>query len=126
MINWTVRLRNPAFLATFIPQLGTVVGSIAYLFTIDWADPMAVQEAITACLFALLGAIGMAGSTNDPTVEGMSDSTRALSRQEPAPNALAELAAPVPEDERVELEEVKRKLDSNHADHWTGGDDDGQ
>lgn len=81
-INWTVRLKNKTFWLTAIPALLLLGSQILALFGVTWDyTPLAQQlSAITGTVFGILTLIGI---VNDPTTDGVSDSTQALTYTEP-------------------------------------------
>lgn len=81
-INWTVRLKNKTFWLTAIPALLLLGSQILTLFGVTWDyTPLAQQlSAITGTVFGILTLIGI---VNDPTTDGVSDSTQALTYTEP-------------------------------------------
>ena len=81
-INWKVRLKNKYFWLTIIPALFLLVGQVLRAFGIDYdtdAASAAVVDVINA-IFALLSAFGV---VVDMTTQGISDSDRALTYDEP-------------------------------------------
>ena len=81
-INWTVRLKNKTFWLSAIPALLLLGSQILALFGVTWDyTPLAQQlSAITGTVFGILTLIGI---VNDPTTDGVSDSTQALTYTEP-------------------------------------------
>lgn len=81
-INWIVRLKNKTFWLTAIPALLLLISQIAALFGFTWDyTPLAQQlSAICGTVFGLLALVGV---VNDPTTDGVSDSSQALTYQSP-------------------------------------------
>lgn len=81
-INWTVRLKNPAFWLTAIPAVLILVGQVLELFGIHWdLTPVGQQiSAITGTVFSVLALLGV---VVDPTTAKLSDSPQAMTYQEP-------------------------------------------
>lgn len=81
-INWTVRLKNKTFWLTAIPALLLLGSQILALFGVTWDYTSLAQQlsAITGTVFGILTLIGI---VNDPTTDGVSDSTQALTYTEP-------------------------------------------
>lgn len=81
-INWIVRLKNKTFWLTAIPALLLLISQIAALFGFTWDyTPLAQQlSAICGTVFGLLTLVGV---VNDPTTDGVSDSSQALTYQSP-------------------------------------------
>lgn len=89
MINWTVRLKNKAWWLAIIPAIALLVQSVLQLFGITWdyAELVGKLAAIVEAAFSVLVIIGV---VSDPTVQGLSDSARALQYSVPAPNVYEE------------------------------------
>ncbi|MBR5485161.1 MAG: phage holin [Oscillospiraceae bacterium] len=87
-INWKVRLKNPVFWVQIAAAL--FVPILAY-FGLSWED-MTTWGAIWALLVKavknpvvlLSAAVSVFNAINDPTTAGMSDSTRAMTYNQPA------------------------------------------
>lgn len=81
-INWIVRLKNKTFWLTAIPALLLLISQIAALFGFTWDyTPLAQQlSAICGTVFGLLALVGV---VNDPTTDGVSDSSQALTYTKP-------------------------------------------
>lgn len=84
-INWTVRLKNKTFWLTAIPALLLLGSQVAALFGFNWDyTPLAQQlSSICGTVFGLLALLGV---VNDPTTTGVSDSSQALTYQNPKKN----------------------------------------
>lgn len=82
MINWKVRFANEKFWLAFIPAALLVVSLILDLFgvKIDFGEIGNKLVAIVKAVFALLTIMGI---VNDPTTDGLTDSKRAMTYQEP-------------------------------------------
>lgn len=81
-INWKVRLKNKYFWLTIVPALFLLVGQVLKALGINYdtdAASSAVVDVINA-IFALLSAFGV---VVDMTTQGISDSDRALTYDEP-------------------------------------------
>lgn len=81
-INWKVRLRNKTFWLSLIPAVLLLVQVVAAVFgyTLDLGDLGNKLLAVVNALFAVLSILGV---VTDPTTKGVSDSTQALSYEEP-------------------------------------------
>ena len=82
MINWKVRIRNKVFWCELIPAIALVVQAVASVFgyTLDFTTLTGKILAVIDAVFALLMILGV---VTDPTTEGIGDSKRALSYEEP-------------------------------------------
>lgn len=82
-INWKVRFKNKTFWLTAMPALIVLIGFVLKIFNIEIDVDLLTAEAesIVYAVFALLSAIGV---VVDPTTEGVTDSARALTYEEPA------------------------------------------
>lgn len=82
MINWKVRIKNKAFWVALIPAVALVVQAVAAVFgySLDLSTLVGKILAVVEAVFALLVVLGI---VVDPTTEGVYDSRRALSYEEP-------------------------------------------
>ena len=84
MINWALRLRNRTTLLALVSAAVVFAYSVAQALGLDLpVGQQQVMDAVTSVL-AVLAALGV---VVDPTTEGVSDSTRALTYDEPAPTS---------------------------------------
>lgn len=81
-INWLVRVRNKAFWVVIIPAVLLLIQAIANVFglTIDLGDLGNNLIAVVNGAFVVLSILGI---VVDPTTNGVSDSDRALTYNEP-------------------------------------------
>lgn len=81
-INWLVRVRNKAFWVAIIPAVLLLIQAIANVFglTIDLGDLGNNLIAVINAVFVVLSILGI---VVDPTTNGVSDSERALTYNEP-------------------------------------------
>ena len=81
-INWGVRFANEKFWLAFIPSMLLVISLILDLFGIkvDFGEIGNKLVVIIKAVFALLAILGV---VNDPTTDGLGDSKRAMTYQEP-------------------------------------------
>ena len=79
-INWKVRFRNRAWLASFISLLVGFVFNLLRLFEIDPAFSESVLKNTVNQILTFLGLIGV---LIDPTTAGLGDSERAMGYEEP-------------------------------------------
>lgn len=84
-INWLVRIKNKAFWVALIPAALLLIQTVAALlgFSLDLGD---VGDKLLAVVNAIFGVLVILGVVVDPTVEGISDSARAMQYQEPPEN----------------------------------------
>lgn len=84
MINWKVRLKNPAFWTGLIGVLATLAISVAQLLGVDIAEVVnGWQSALVALVTAIFGILALVGVVTDPTTSGVSDSNQALAYTKP-------------------------------------------
>lgn len=81
-INLQVRLLNKSFWLTLIPALALLVQVCAAPFGYDW-DSGVLNEHLCAVINAVFGVLAVIGIVNDPTTDGLSDSTRAMHYETP-------------------------------------------
>ena len=81
-VNWKVRIKNKAFWLAVIPAIALVAQAVAALFgyTIDLTTLVGKLQAVVNAVFALLVILGI---VVDPTTDGVNDSNRAMSYEEP-------------------------------------------
>ena len=81
-LNWKVRIKNKAFWLAVIPAIALVVQAVAAVFgyTIDLTTMVGKLQAVVNAVFALLVILGI---VVDPTTDGIGDSNRAMSYEEP-------------------------------------------
>ena len=81
-INWSVRIKNKRFWLAVIPAVLILVQTIAAVFgfAIDLGDVGNRLLAVVEAAFLLLAILGV---VNDPTTDGFSDSTQALTYDKP-------------------------------------------
>ncbi len=86
MINWKVRLVNKNFWLQAIPALLLLIQVVLNVFgvTLDFGDIGNKLLAVVNAVFAFLTILGV---VNDPTTDGLGDSKRALTYQEPYKDA---------------------------------------
>lgn len=81
-INWKVRIANKTFWLSLIPAALLLVQVVASVFgfTLDLGELGNKLLEVVNALFAVLAILGV---VNDPTTEGLSDSSRAMAYEEP-------------------------------------------
>ena len=79
-INWKVRFKNKVWLFSFLSLIISFVFSMLQLFDVY---PVITENQIAGILNQVLTFLGLIGVLQDPTTEGLNDSIRALSYDEP-------------------------------------------
>ena len=81
-INWTVRIKNKVFWLTIIPAVLLLIQAVASVFgfNIDLGDLGNKLLYVVESAFVVLAILGI---VTDQTTEGLSDSERALTYDEP-------------------------------------------
>ena len=89
-INWVARIKNKAFWLLLIPAVLVMVQSVAALcgVTLDLGELGNKLLAIVEAVFTVLGVLGV---VVDPTTDGINDSNRAMSYEEPWNDATEEM-----------------------------------
>lgn len=81
-INWLVRLKNKAFWVAIIPALLLLVQTVGATFglTLDLGE---IGDKLLAVVNAVFSVLAILGVVVDPTTNGVSDSTQAMTYEEP-------------------------------------------
>ena len=81
-INWIVRIKNKAFWLAIIPAVLLLIQAVADVvgYQLDFGD---ISEKLIAVVNAVFVVLSILGIVNDPTTDGISDSTRALTYTTP-------------------------------------------
>lgn len=79
-INWKVRFRNKTWFVTFMGAVLTIVYQI--LGMVGISAPVS-QDALTNILMMVVNLLVLLGVIIDPTTNGVTDSTRALTYDKP-------------------------------------------
>lgn len=79
-INWKVRFKNKTWLALF---LSLVVGFVYNILAMFDVYPPVTENQVGAVISQVLTFLGLIGVLVDPTTEGLEDSNRAMSYEEP-------------------------------------------
>lgn len=79
-INWKVRFKNKVFLTSFI---GLIVGFVYSMLALFDVFPEVTQSAVMQVINNALTFLGLIGVLTDPTTDGLFDSDRAMSYEEP-------------------------------------------
>ena len=85
-VNLYVRMKNKSFWLSIIPAVLLLIQVCASIFgfTLDLGDLGNKLLAVVNAVFAVLVILGV---VNDPTVDGLSDSERALNYSQPIANS---------------------------------------
>ena len=81
-INWKVRIKNKVFWIALIPAVLLLVQTVCSVFGIE-LDFGSLQDKLIALINALFAVLAILGIVADPTTEGLYDSKRAMSYEEP-------------------------------------------
>lgn len=95
-INWKVRFKNKAFLASFI---SLVIGFIYSMLALFDVFPNITENTVVRLMNQILTFLGLCGVIIDPTTEGVYDSERAMGYEEPWDDSKAETEEHVNEPE---------------------------
>ena len=79
-INWKVRLKNKTWLLSFITLIVSFIYGVIDMLGLT---PTILETNVIKVVNMFLMALGMLGVIEDPTTEGVGDSKRALSYDEP-------------------------------------------
>ena len=81
-INWKVRIKNKVFWIALIPAVLLLVQTGCSVFGVE-LDFGTLQDKLLAVVNALFAVLVILGIVADPTTEGLGDSKRAMSYEEP-------------------------------------------
>ena len=81
-INWRVRIKNKVFWIALIPAVLLLVQTGCSVFGVE-LDFGTLQDKLLAVVNALFAVLVILGIVADPTTEGLGDSKRAMSYEEP-------------------------------------------
>jgi len=79
-MNWKLRFKNKATLLTL---LVTIIAFIYQILGIFGIVPSISQDSATQIVTLVVNALAMLGIVVDPTTQGISDSERAMTYEEP-------------------------------------------
>ena len=82
MINWKVRLKNKNFWLSLIPAVLLLIQVVAAPFGYKW-DFGVLGQQLTAIVNAAFAVLTIIGVVTDPTTEGVSDSSQAMTYSDP-------------------------------------------
>lgn len=81
-INWKVRVKNKNFWLALIPALALLAQAVMAVFEIN-LDFGATVDRLLVVVNTLFVVLALVGIVNDPTTQGLGDSERALTYEEP-------------------------------------------
>lgn len=81
-INWKVRLKNKHFVLTLVPALALLAKAFMAIFGLT-IDLTAIVNHIGSFINALFIVLAIIGIVNDPTTDGLKDSNKAMTYDEP-------------------------------------------
>ena len=81
-INWKVRIKNKVFWIALIPAVLLLVQTGCSVFGVE-LDFGTLQDKLLAVVNALFAVLVILGIVADPTTEGLGDSKRAMSYEDP-------------------------------------------
>lgn len=81
-INWSVRLKNKAFWLSIIPAVLLLAQQLCALFGVN-LDVSGISDQLIAIVGTVFSALAIVGVVNDPTTHGISDSSQAMTYEEP-------------------------------------------
>lgn len=81
-INWIVRIKNKAFWLAIIPAVLLLIQAVADVvgYQLDFGD---ISDKLIAVVNAVFVVLSILGIVTDPTTDGISDSTRAMTYTTP-------------------------------------------
>ena len=82
MINWKVRLKNKNFWLSLILAVLLLIQVVAAPFGYKW-DFGVLGQQLTAIVNAAFAVLAIIGVVTDPTTEGVSDSSQAMTYNDP-------------------------------------------
>ena len=82
MINWKVRIKNKTFWLSLIPAILVLIQYVLRLFGVEF-DFGELGNNLLAIVDAVFVILSILGVVVDPTTVGISDSTQALTYEEP-------------------------------------------
>jgi phi LC3 family holin len=81
-INWKVRIKNKVFWIALIPAMLLLIQTGCSVFGVE-LDFGNLQDKLLAVVNALFAVLVILGIVADPTTEGLGDSKRAMTYEEP-------------------------------------------
>lgn len=81
-INWKVRVLNKTFWLTLVPALALLLQTFLAVFNVRLELGETIDK-LLVFINALFAVFVIVGVINDPTTSGISDSTRAMTYEQP-------------------------------------------
>lgn len=81
-INWKVRVLNKTFWLTLVPALALLLQTFLAVFSVKIELGETIDK-LLVFINALFAVFVIVGVINDPTTSGISDSTRAMTYEQP-------------------------------------------
>lgn len=81
-INWSVRFKNKTFWLALIPALLLLVQQVAALAGVS-LQLDSIQQQLSGLVGTVFTLLALLGVVNDPTTEGVSDSSQAMGYTQP-------------------------------------------
>lgn len=81
-INWKVRVLNKTFWITLVPALALLLQTFLAVFNVRLELGETIDK-LLVFINALFAVFVIVGVINDPTTSGISDSTRAMTYEQP-------------------------------------------
>ena len=82
MINWKVRVKNPAFWLALVPAVLLLIQAVLAPFGYTW-DYSLLNEQLVAIVNAIFGVLTILGVVVDMTTAGIGDSDQAMTYESP-------------------------------------------
>ena len=99
MINWKLRIKNPAFWLALIPAVLLTIQAVLAPFGITW-DYSILNDQLIAIVNAVFGLLAVLGVVVDMTTAGISDSQRAMGYDDPYKDVIVEYLVDDMDDEQ--------------------------
>lgn len=84
MINWRVRIKQKYFWISIIPAVLLLITQVCAVFGVN-IDTVVISEQLLAIVNTVFIILAILGIVADPTTEGISDSSLAMTYDKPKP-----------------------------------------
>ena len=81
-VNWKVRIKNKVFWLALIPAVLLLVQTVCALFGVS-TEVQTLETRLLDLVNAVFAVLAILGIITDPTTDGLSDSKRAMTYEEP-------------------------------------------